>query len=74
MSEMNSKLSDNYSYIEYSNPLQHNYSFLDNNLTNEITQHLNQQKNSNNRQNNVLDNFRESRDNDPHIRKSIRRT
>ena len=83
--EMNSKFSDNYSFLDSDNPLTHSYSFLDNNMTNEITNHLKQQQQQqpqqNSRQtqqqiqqNNMMDQFMQNRDNDPYIMKPIART
>ena len=69
LDEMNSKISDNFSYIDTEQPLSHNFSFLED--TQEIQQNINSKQQSGFQ--NEMDNYLNSRDNDPYIGKSIAR-
>ena len=65
--EMNSSLSDSFSYIDNETPLSHNYSFIQD--KNDIQQNIQQTQ-----QTSEMDRYLNSRDNDPYIGKAIART
>ena len=71
--EMNSNLSDSFSYIENDRPLSHHFAFLDCEDQQDIQQNLQKNKQQNPFQN-KMNEYLANRDNDPYIGKMISRT